>query len=151
MRVASAAYGAHRDNGHAIFKRGELALILATIDPETGEIHPYLNVGRAIADAIEYGWLDAGSYWGCLIVPAHKVRRGDLASKQKRCHLAERHDRVRYTNRSLSEGFDPASSTLSEGFTSRTAHSVRDSTLNPLSLILCPSEPTHDRYPGQAS
>lgn len=76
LRVAAAAYGSHEDNGHATFKRGELSLILASIDPKSGEIIRYSNLNRAIEDAIAFGWLEPGSFWGCLIVPAHAIKKG---------------------------------------------------------------------------
>lgn len=118
LRVAAAAYGSHGENGHAKFKRGDLALILANPDPITGEIKPYSNVGRAISDAIAYGWLEAGSYWGCLIVPAHSIRRGDLTHRPSACPQAPRHARARGANRSLSEGYGVAKSTPDERFAS---------------------------------
>lgn len=132
LRVAAAGYGVHGENGHATFKRGQLALILATVDPDTGQIHPYSNVGRAITDAVDYGWLEEGSYWGCLIVPAHSIRRGDLGRNPQPCPLTKGHARARYANRSLSERYDPHSSTPDERFATRTAHSLSASTLNPL-------------------
>lgn len=76
LRVVSAAYGSHQDNGHAVFKRGELSLILGTVDRETGEVIRYPNLERAIKDAVAYGWLAEGSFWGCLIVPAHAIKKG---------------------------------------------------------------------------
>lgn len=75
LRVAALAYGNHLDNGHARFKRGEIALIMGTPDGG-GAIVPFTNVGRAISDAVAYGWLDQESFWGCLVVPAHAIKKG---------------------------------------------------------------------------
>ena len=41
LRVASLAFGSHLDNGHARFNRGEIALILGKVDPDTGEVLPF--------------------------------------------------------------------------------------------------------------
>lgn len=81
LRVAALAYGSHQDNGHARFKRGEIALILGTPDGHGG-IRPYVNLRRAIEDAVEYGWLAPESFWGCLIVPAHAIKKGHLGHGQ---------------------------------------------------------------------
>ena len=78
LRVTALAYGNHQDNGHARFKRGEVALILGIPDGYGG-IVPLDNVGRAIADAVTYGWLAEESFWGCLVVPAHAIKKGPIA------------------------------------------------------------------------
>lgn len=85
LRVAALAYGSHSDNGHARFKRGEIALVLGDVSPD-GEIRPYVHVGRAIADAVTYGWLEPESFWGCLIVPAHAVKKGSY-TRAKPCPI----------------------------------------------------------------
>lgn len=90
LQVTAAAYGSHEDNGHARFKRGDLSLILGHVD-ETGRVVPYSNLGRAIATAVEYGWLARGSYWGCLIVPAHDIRKGLLDRTPRECPLHAKH------------------------------------------------------------
>lgn len=90
LRVASAAYGAHDDAGHARFKRGDLALILGSVDDD-GLVRPYRNLGRAINEAVAYRWLAEGSYWGCLVVPAHVARSGDLSKRPAPCPLYQRH------------------------------------------------------------
>lgn len=77
LRVAAIAYGRHQDNGHATFKRGQIALILGRPDG-FGGVQPYVNVGRAIEDAVQYGWLASESFWGCLVVPSHAVKKGPL-------------------------------------------------------------------------
>jgi hypothetical protein len=101
LRVAALAYGSHDNGGHARFKRGEIALILGTVDHASGEIRPFANVRREIDRAVEYGWLADGSYYGCLIVPAHSIRKGDLTAKHGPCPLAKRH--AAKANRSVSE------------------------------------------------
>lgn len=96
LRVSAAAYGSHGTNGHARFKRGELALLLGTVNPQTGEIRRYPSVARAVADAVEYGWLEEGSFWGCLIVPGHAIKKGnwwdnrDCPTHRKRANSTRR-------------------------------------------------------------
>lgn len=137
LRVAALAYGSHGENGHARFKRGEVALILGRVEPLTGEIHPYANVRRAIGEAISYGWLDDGSYWGCLIVPAHAIRKGRLTSV-KSCPLGRTHK----AKRSLSERKGTLKPTLSERFEGQSVHSVSGSEREPscLSVPLTPAD-----------
>lgn len=135
LRVAALAFGSHADNGHARFKRGEIALILGTVDGQTGELRPFANVRREVARAVEYGWLEPGSYWGCLIVPAHSIRRGDLIARQKPCPLAASH-KQRTPNRSPSERNGGVKPTPSERFEPRSAHSVNGSQREtPLSVL----------------
>lgn len=78
LRVACLAYGNHRANGHAMFGPGSIGLVLARVDPTSGEIKPLMrqNVQRAINKAIEYSWLGEGSTTRCLVVPAHHVSGG---------------------------------------------------------------------------
>lgn len=92
LRVTALAYGRHGTNGHARFRQGEVSMILATVD-ENGIPQPYRNVQRAIRMAVEFGWLDDGSYWGCLIVPACAIRKGDWHSKQGACPLTQQHQK----------------------------------------------------------
>lgn len=153
LRVAALAYGSHSDNGHARFKQGEVALILGSVDPSSGEVRKYANVRRAIAEAVEYGWLEEGSYWGCLIVPAHSIRRGDMARRTSPCPLSAKHKDRR--NRSLSEHFGSQSSTLSERFDDETAHSASGLQREPLlSVLYPPNDPPQDsrqHQPKEAS
>lgn len=128
LRVAALAYGSHLDNGHARFKRGEIGLILGT----PGQ--PYPNVRRAIAVAVEYGWLEEGSFWGCLIVPSHAIRKGPWVTP-KPCPV--------HAKRSLSERKRALELTLSERFEEETRHSVNGSEREPLFLI-CPPQPPAD-------
>ena len=135
LRVVSLAYGSHADNGHACFKRGEVALVLGTVDKH-GVVRPYVNVRRAVGLAVEYGWLEDGSYWGCLIVPAHNIRKGHLGPRSP-CPLAPKH-MERRANRSLSERNAPSSSTLLERFEDETAHAVNGSQRKALLSVLYP-------------
>lgn len=136
LRVAALAYGSHANNGHARFKRGQIALVLATVDGDTGEVRPFANVRREIARAVEYGWLVEGSYWACLIVPAHSIRKGEL-SRVPRCPLHPRHQER--ANRSLSERKEVVTPTPSERFNERSVHSVSGSERDHLSSVLLPT------------
>jgi hypothetical protein len=133
LRVAALAYGSHADNGHARFKRGEIALVLGSVDRATGQIAPYENVGRAIKDAIEYGWLEAESYWSCLVVPAHAVKKGSLTQPAVPCPIHAR--RARRTREAVTErAVRLAPATTGERFATRSRHSVSGSQREPLSL-----------------
>ena len=134
LRIAALAYGSHADNGHARFKRGEIALILSDVDQTTGEVRPHQNVGRAIGDAVEYGWLEPDSYWGCLVVPAHAIKKG-VHSSRSPCPIHVRRAKRESANRSLSEPDSELKSTSDERFSPRIAHSVTASLRNPFSLI----------------
>ena len=78
LRVASLALGKHKANGHAVFRPGEIALALTTVDLDTGELHQpdRRGVRRAITTAIDYGFLSTGSRSTCLVVPRHAVEGG---------------------------------------------------------------------------
>lgn len=144
LRVAALAYGHHENNGHAKFKRGEIALVLATVDAETGEIKPHPWVGRDINLAVEYGWLAPGSYWGCLIVPAHSVRKGEMWAKPKPCPIHARR-RKQGAKSSTTDDFEVPKPTTTEGSRARSHQSVRTSERKPLSLICSPtSNPTEE-------
>lgn len=144
LRVAALAYGSHTDNGHARFKRGEIGLVLGTVDQETGEVTPYSNVRRAIADAVAYGWLDAESFWGCLVVPAHAIKKG-AHGHGGTCPVHIKRRQRRAANRSLSERNGAPSSTPDERFNARTAHSLSGSERNPFFLV---SPSTNDQEAG---
>ncbi|GAB3253365.1 hypothetical protein GCM10027425_12560 [Alteromonas gracilis] len=139
LRVAALAYGSHAENGHARFKRGEISLILGAVDTETGEFRRFTNVAREIGRAVEFGWLEDGSYWGCLIVPAHSIRKGELGRRPKPCPLTAKHRRS-CANSSPSEGFGATSPTSDEGFEARTAHQMSGSQRK---------APLSDLYPGR--
>jgi hypothetical protein len=89
LRVAALAYGSHENNGHARFKRGEVALVLATVNHDTGEVVPLdrRELFRVIHQAVEYEWLVDGSTARCLIVPAHAVKKGPLKGPVKPCPI----------------------------------------------------------------
>jgi hypothetical protein len=134
LRVAAAAYGSHSDNGHARFKRGELALILGTVDRASGQIRPYENLARAITDAIEYGWLGDESFWGCLVVPAHAIKKGSH-SHVPACpiHIKRR----RKVSEPLTQrAVRDLKATPDERFEARIPHSVSGSQREPLSSVL---------------
>lgn len=149
LRVASLAYGLHGENGHARFKRGEIALVLADVDRESGQIRPYENVGRAIKDAIEYGWLESESFWGCLVVPAHAVRKGSLTRAVATCPIHSR--RARRAREAVTErAVQRPPATPDERFASRTRHSVSGSQRkSPLNLSVVPA-PDSDTGPEEA-
>ncbi len=93
MRVVCLAFGRHRSNGHAPFAPGQVALVLSTVDPDSGEIHApsRQEVYRAIRAAVSYGFLAEGSSARCLQVPAHAVT-GGMGSHRAPCSY---HDRKR--------------------------------------------------------
>ena len=130
LRVAALAYGSHADNGHARFKRGEVALVLGELDKETGEIRPYANTRRAIDTAVEYGWLEPDSFWGCLVVPAHAIKKGQHG-RRRPCPIHVKRQERQSANHSLSERKGRHSPTLSERFKPRSAHSVSGSQREP--------------------
>lgn len=114
LRIACLAYSSHGENGHATFKRGEISLALATVNKDTGEITPYANIHRAIQVAVEYGWLEEGSFWGCLIVPAHAIRKGDLSHSPTPCPIHIKRNQCK--GGSVSERFTILTSTPSERY-----------------------------------
>jgi hypothetical protein len=95
LRVAFLAYGTHHANGHAKFKQGEIAKVLARLD-EAGHPVPAdrRTVYRAIQQAIEYGLLAEGSKALCLVVPSHRIA-GGMGDEKAPC---ERHPRRRSTS-----------------------------------------------------
>jgi hypothetical protein len=99
LRVSALAYGSHRANGHAMFKAGQVALVLAKVDETTGEIlvPRKQHVHRAIETAIEYGFLEKGSGTRCLVVPGHAIV-GGLGDPAEPC---PQHRRQGQRNRSV--------------------------------------------------
>ncbi len=89
LRVAALAYGSHENNGHALFRRGEVALVLATVDHGSGAVVPLdrRDVFRSIQQAVAYGWLEEGSTARCLIVPAHAIKKGPLETPCAPCPI----------------------------------------------------------------
>jgi hypothetical protein len=144
LRVAALAYGSHQDNGHATFKRGEIGMVLACVDSTTGTITPYENVGRAITDAVAYGWLEPESFWGCLIVPAHAIKKG-AHGRGSACPIHMKRRGRKDANRSLSDGYGSHSPTPDERFEERIPHSVSGSQREPFSLL---SPPTATQRPA---
>jgi hypothetical protein len=78
LRVVAYAYGMNRANGHAPLEPGDLAAVLSTVDPETGEIVvPRRDViSIAIDTAVKYEFLDPQSSARCLVVPLHAIEGG---------------------------------------------------------------------------
>lgn len=95
LRVVALAYGSHDNDGHARFKRGEVALVLA--GPfQPGEVPKPLSrqrVHEAVQQAVDLGFLADGSIPMCLIVPAHDVRKGPHEGRSKPCPVHARRSR----------------------------------------------------------
>ena len=149
LRVTALAYGSHLDNGHARFKRGEIALVLGKVNSDTGEVEPYVNVTRAIDTAVTYGWLEPESFYGCLVVPAHAIKKGEhgrkpvcpIHARRRREGLQTEAERER-TAHSVSGSGSPNRHSVS-GSGGRSLHSVSGSEREPLSSLL-PTTATHD-------
>lgn len=142
LRVTALAYGSHLDNGHARFKRGEIALILGKLDPDTGEVMSFEKVTRAIETAVSYGWLEPESFWGCLVVPAHAIKKGEHGRKpvcpihaRRRREGRETAAELARTGHSVSGSVDPKRQSVS-GSGVRTLHSVSGSERGALSSLL---------------
>lgn len=85
LRVAFLAFGSHRANGHARFKQGEVAKVLARVDESGDLVTPdRRTVYRAIQQAVDFGLLAEGSKALCLIVPSHRIS-GGLGDEDARC------------------------------------------------------------------
>src|ERR687889_983678 len=99
LRVAALAYGAHAANGHAMFKPGQVGLVLGAVDHETGEVKPLHkgSVQRAIRTAVEYGWLAPGSGARCLVVPGHAIAGGLGGDANAPCPQHRREDKGRHS------------------------------------------------------
>ncbi len=94
IRVAFLAYGTHKANGHARFKRREVGRLLGEFDQQGTFVDAdRYAVNRAINTAIEYGLLSPGSNALCLIVPGHRIQ-GHRGDADKRC---DRHRTVAAT------------------------------------------------------
>ena len=118
-------------------------MILGKLDADTGELVPHGNVGRAIEAAVEYGWLAPESFWGCLVVPAHAIKKGEHG-RNPRCPIhakRRREGRETLTERRLRA----LPATPSERFGARTAHSVTASEREPLSSLLTTTATPGDR------
>ena len=77
LRVTFLALGNHRANGHANFRQQEVANALGRYDDSgTWVLADRRTVYRAIAQAIEWKLLEAGSRAMCLIVPKHRATGG---------------------------------------------------------------------------
>ena len=110
FRVAALAFGLHGENGHAPLKHGALSMLLASPDPQTGELVRYRNAARAVRAAIEYGLLAPESTTRCLVVPPMAVKQGE-PSRWPKCPV---HGNTVPTGRTLSDALGVRSSTHSE-------------------------------------
>lgn len=92
LRIASLAYGGMERNGHCPLAPGDIEVVLATVDPETGAVYEPRpdNVNRAIKTAIEYGFIGEGSHRQCLIVPPYMADGGVRGHAHATC---KRHGR----------------------------------------------------------
>jgi hypothetical protein len=149
LRVTALAYGSHLDNGHARFKRGEIALVLGKVDTDSGEVLPFDRVARAIDTAVSYGWLEPESFYGCLVVPAHAIKKGEHG-RQPVCpiHARRRRDGQEtaaeraQTHHSVAGSGGPNRHSVA-GSGGRKLHSVAGSEREPFSSLL-PSAGPHD-------
>jgi hypothetical protein len=89
-RVVAFAYGRHEANGHANFKRGELSFLTGTPPKDGGPFRrrDRSTLRKAIAVAVQYGWLAEGSCTECL-VPQHEIA-GPPGDPFKPCPVHER-------------------------------------------------------------
>jgi len=94
LRVVFVAYGRHHANGHALLDRGELAYFLVRQD---GTLPDRRIVWRAVREAVDLGFLVAGSQLLCLIVGSHDVQggRGNPDSRCRRDHTRRSDANVR--------------------------------------------------------
>jgi hypothetical protein len=132
--VAALGFGTAAENGHACFKRGEIALILG----KPGE--PYQNVKRAIADAMEFGWLAENSFHRCLIVPRNAIRKGTLEAAPKPCLIHSRKPQTPHQTWDSAANSNPR-----RGIGAQTPRLVSGSERAPLSLICSPTSSPTDR------
>lgn len=98
LRLVCYAYARHEANGHANFDVGRLEWLLGK-PPVAGR--PFERASKyavrdGIGTAVKYGWLEAGSCAGCLVVPAHAID-GPLGDRNKACRV---HDRKAQARRS---------------------------------------------------
>jgi hypothetical protein len=91
LRVACLAYGRHEANGHAVFGRGQLSLILGSPQTTTGPFKPVHRTGirDAIRLAVRRGWLAEGSGSECLVVPPHAIE-GPQGNPDRPCPIHDR-------------------------------------------------------------
>lgn len=89
LRVSALAYGSHGNNGHATFKRGDVATALG----EPGKPLDRRRLHEHIGMAIEFGWLAEGSTSMCLVVPFHAIDKGPIGAPKAPCpvHVRRSH------------------------------------------------------------
>lgn len=140
LRIASLAYAKHGNNGHAAFKRGDVAVVLGTpgMPLDRRQLHEYVQ------RAIELGWLAEGSTSMCLVVPPHIVDKGRIGEPKKTCRVHGRRKQVSYSEQdSLVEvsGAEPDSSPQLSGSEPDSLRSVPISYPKP-NLTAVPDHPT---------
>jgi hypothetical protein len=86
-RIMAAAWVRMTFDGHAHFKRSELAHSIELVNKRTGELAPIKAdaLNKAIDRLIERGWLSHGSWSRDLIVPGFTVQNGQASHKSTRC------------------------------------------------------------------
>lgn len=89
LRVAALAYGSHGNNGHACFKRGDVAAALGL----PGEPLDRRRLHEHISLAVEFGWLESGSTSMCLVVPFHAIDKGPKGGNKRPCPVHTRRSR----------------------------------------------------------
>jgi hypothetical protein len=86
QRVAFLAWAKCRPNGHATFRRGELARFFA---------QDRANLQRAIREAVTRGWIDPQSCAECLVPNPHEVQGGWGGDAEAPCAVHERKAQLR--------------------------------------------------------
>jgi hypothetical protein len=77
VRIFSLAYGRHDANGHTPFGAGDLRRTLIKSAPTAerpASLFSYRAINKAIKQAVDFGYLDAGSSQRCLIVPRGQIQ-----------------------------------------------------------------------------
>ncbi|MGP4058499.1 hypothetical protein ACTWP6_27365 [Mycobacterium sp. 4D054] len=97
-RVSFLAFARHKANGHAIFAKGQLALLLGRPTEDGFKPADKSNVQRAIRAAISNKWLDPESCSECLVVPSHAVQ-GGLGSENEKCSVHDRKAHLRQSRK----------------------------------------------------
>ncbi|WP_460359489.1 hypothetical protein, partial [Mycobacterium sp. ZZG] len=92
------AFARHKANGHAIFAKGQLALLLGRPTEDGFKPADKSNVQRAIRAAISNKWLDPESCSECLVVPSHAVQ-GGLGSENEKCSVHDRKAHLRQSRK----------------------------------------------------
>jgi hypothetical protein len=102
FRVTALAYGNHAANGHANFRRGDIARLVGEF--KGGELVPRDKtvIRDAIKYAVKHGLLDPSSCSECLVVPSRKVDGGGKDFKHGRGKPCPVHARKAATRKVIS-------------------------------------------------